>query len=122
MNLTPAGLALKWIKRSIEQMFDAKMNAPVLLFTDSANAYSHVMNPLNQARTRHIDVRYKWIIEEVLTNETFTLRLINGSEMVADGLTKSLKAQKHRDFVRMLGLVDGLEDDMDQRWPAPGLI
>ncbi|KAK2772727.1 retrotransposon hobase [Colletotrichum kahawae] len=91
------------------------MNAPVLLFTDSANAYSYVMNPLNQACTRYIDVRYKWIVEEVLTNKTFSLRLINGFEMTADGLTKSLKAQKHRDFVRILGLVDRLEDDMDQR-------
>ncbi|KAK2743932.1 fourf gag pol protein [Colletotrichum kahawae] len=63
-----------------------------LALHDSANAYSHVMNPLNQAYTRHIDVRYKWIIEEVLTNKTFSLRLINGFEMTADGLTKSLKA------------------------------
>ncbi len=42
-----------------------KQSVPRILFTDSANAMSLVMNPLKQGRTRHIDIRYKWIINRV---------------------------------------------------------
>ncbi|KAF6792006.1 hypothetical protein CSOJ01_14255 [Colletotrichum sojae] len=36
----------------------ARIQWPIL-FTDSANAYTYVMNPLNEARARHIGIRYK---------------------------------------------------------------
>jgi hypothetical protein len=64
-----------------------------------------VLNPLNSARTRNIDVRYKWIIWEV-DRKVFKLDHIAGTEMVADGLTKPLGREKHAKSVKLLGFVE----------------
>ncbi|KAH0430376.1 hypothetical protein CcaCcLH18_07888 [Colletotrichum camelliae] len=109
INLTPAAVTVKWLRRVVEQLLDQKIPTPTILFTDSANAYANVMNPLNEARTRHIDLRYKWIIQEAIRDKTITIRQIRGNEMPADGLTKSLGPHKRAEFVRMLGLVEGLD-------------
>ncbi|KAK4227685.1 hypothetical protein QBC38DRAFT_323705, partial [Podospora fimiseda] len=42
----------------------APQQNPLILFTDSRNAFIAVMNPRNKARTRCTDIRYKWIIEQ----------------------------------------------------------
>lgn len=70
---------------------------PTILFTDSLNAYQTVANPLNKARTRCIDIRYKWVMEQVKRG-VVDVQHVNGVEMAADGLTKSLK-EKHQRFM-----------------------
>ncbi|KAK4220906.1 hypothetical protein QBC38DRAFT_324681, partial [Podospora fimiseda] len=57
---------------------------PTILYTDSANAHSIVLNPLNTARTRHLDIRYKWIIDRVQRRD-FEVKHIKGTQMPADG-------------------------------------
>ena len=84
--------------------FGAPQKEPLLLFTDSANALNTVLNPLNSARTRSIDIRYKWTIDQVSKGE-MEARHIPGVEMVADGLTKPFGREKHSMFVKLLGLV-----------------
>lgn len=74
-----------------------------MLFTDSMNAKINVMNPLNAARTRYIDIRYKWIIDRVKKG-MINVTHIPGTEMAIDGLTKPLSVEKHAHFVRMLGM------------------
>ncbi|KAL0940723.1 reverse transcriptase domain protein [Colletotrichum truncatum] len=109
INLTPTAIAVKWIRRCLSQLLGKPITTPTIMFTDSANGYDNVMNPLNEARTRHIDVRYKWIIQEVHTAKSIELRLIKGADMAADGLTKPLVAVKHKEFVRLLGMAEGLD-------------
>jgi hypothetical protein len=55
------------------------------------------------ARTRHIDTRYKWIIDR-LKKGIIILEHVGTKEMAADGLTKGLEATKHNDFIGMLGM------------------
>ena len=62
------------------------------------------MNPNNVARTRCIDIRYKWIIEQVKKRQ-FEVKHISGIEMAADGLTKLLLKEKHTRFLEMMGMV-----------------
>src|SRR6266540_2531866 len=81
-----------------------KQSVPRILFTDSANAISLVINPLKQGRTRHIDIRYKWIINRVKNRKEIQLAKIGTTEMAADGLTKLLLAEKHRQFIQLLKL------------------
>jgi hypothetical protein len=102
INLTPAGMSLKWINGILKE-FGAAQPAPVLLFTDSANALTTVLNPYNSARTRSIDIRYKWIIDQVAKKEV-TVEHIAGAEMPADGLTKPLGKIAHAKFVKLLGM------------------
>ena len=64
-----------------------------------------VLNPLNSARTRNVDVCYKWIIQEV-DQKVFKLEHIAGTEMVANGLMKPLGQEKYAKFVKLLGFVE----------------
>jgi hypothetical protein len=103
-NLTPTAYSLQWVAKILEDC-GAPQPAPHMIFTDSKNAYLNVMNPLNAARTRCIDIRYKWIIEKHQEGR-FKLEHVMGENMVADGMTKPLEREKHNRFVTMLGMVE----------------
>jgi hypothetical protein len=91
INLTPTGQALIWFGRLLTQL--ASQYAPprpLILLTDSQNARAQTLNPLCTARTRHLDLRYKWIIEKTAEDGAFDLQYIGTDDMPADGLTKPL--------------------------------
>ena len=75
----------------------------LLLYTDSRNVQQTVLNKLNSVRTRHIDIKYKWVIEKIDKGK-FILEHVGTEDMVADGLIKLLSKEKHTQFVKMLGL------------------
>ncbi len=75
----------------------------MLVFTNSLNTYLIVMNLLNKARTRTIDIRYKWVIEQA-ERKSLKVEHVSGIDMPADGLTKPLAKEKHAGFVRLLGI------------------
>jgi len=77
----------------------------LLILTDSQNARLAVLNPLQTACTRHIDIRYKWANREVEKGHIL-LEFVGTAEMKADGLTKALDRVKHGVFVRQLGLAN----------------
>ena len=101
INLTPAGRTLLWIANMLAEI--GVKTSPRILFTDSANAMHTVLNPLCTARTRHIDIRYKWVIDMV-KKKIFEIKHVGTDKMAADGLTKPFWKEKHLGFVRMIGL------------------
>ena len=101
-NLTPAGLSGKWVAQILAEC-GAPQPTPTVVFTDSLNAYQMVMNPLNKARTRTIDIRYKWVAEQAQRG-LLRIEHVDGMAMAADGLTKPLLREKHNNFVRLLGM------------------
>ena len=101
-NLTPAAKSAQWVAEIVKE-FGLAVKAPVVVFTDSANARIHVLNPQKAAPTRCIDIRYKWIIEQT-RNGLFEIKYVKGEEMVADGFTKPLQREKHEKFVKQLGM------------------
>jgi hypothetical protein len=103
-NLTPAALATQWVAKILEDC-GAKQPKPHVVMTDSENARRTVMNPLDIARTRCLDIRYKWVIEKVKEGK-FVVDYQPGANMVADGLTKPLNREMHARFIRMLGMVE----------------
>jgi hypothetical protein len=102
VNLTPLALSLLWVAKILEEA-GYPQQTPLLLYTDSNNARSICLNPLNTARTCHIDLRYKWIIQRIAVGE-FRLEHVGTNDMVADGFTKPLGTTKHAQFVKQLGL------------------
>ncbi len=102
INLTPTALSIKWIAQICAEA-GYPQGAPLLVHTDSQNARLAVLNPLQTARTRHIDIRYKWINQEVEKGQIL-LEFVGTAAMKADGLTKALDRVKHAVFVRQLGL------------------
>ncbi|KAK0703158.1 hypothetical protein B0T26DRAFT_730022 [Lasiosphaeria miniovina] len=63
-STTPASQSAQWINQLLKD-FGAHQPLPIVLFTDSINAKINVLNPLNAARTRCIDIRYECIINKV---------------------------------------------------------
>ncbi len=62
--------------------------------TDSANARTNALNPLNLVRTRCLDIWYKWVIKKI-KGGVFKLDHVLGKEIVAARLTKLLIKEKH---------------------------
>ena len=77
---------------------------PQVIFTDSANALAIALNPFERARTRHIDIRYKWVVDKVTKGE-FRLQHVDTASQIADGFTKGLLKERHLGFVRQLNIV-----------------
>jgi hypothetical protein len=102
INLTPTARDLLWIKATCQD-FGIPVDLPIVLFTDSQNARLTVLNPINQARTRYINLRYKWVIQRTDRGD-FEVVHIGTNDMVADGLTKALPRIRHAAFVKQLGL------------------
>jgi hypothetical protein len=96
INLTPAGLTAIWITNILKEA-GCPQKKPFILFTDSANAQQIALKLENAARTRHIDVRYKWIQDRIKKGQ-FNIKHVPTTEMVADGLTKPLGREKFAQF------------------------
>ena len=64
INLTPCGSSVIWINNILTEAGHPQ-RLPILMFTDSANARHKALNPLQTARTKYIDLCYKWIIDRV---------------------------------------------------------
>lgn len=101
-NLTPAGQSAIWVANILNEC-GYPQEAPKVIYTDSMNAYLTVLNPHNAARTRCLDIRYKWVIEQAQRGR-FKVEHISGADMPADGLTKPLARKRHGIFVRLLGI------------------
>ena len=68
ISLTPTGCSLIWIKSLLQELGYLNQGRK-LIFTDSANAQALAINPFERQRTRHIDIRFKWIIDKVKKQE-----------------------------------------------------
>ncbi|KAL8290954.1 hypothetical protein RB600_006432 [Gaeumannomyces tritici] len=103
VNLLPTGRCGLWINGILDQL-GCPQDELLVVHTDSANAQATVLNPLQSARTRMIDLRYKWVIDAVQRG-CFTLKLIGTANMKADGFTKGLTADGQAKFVAQMGMV-----------------
>jgi len=56
-------------------------------------------------KLRHVDIYRHWLRQEVQQGR-IEIKWVATAEMGADGLTKLLPVQKHREFTNMLGLCD----------------
>ena len=71
------------------------------IYGDNQSLLNLAENPEFHQRTKHIDVKHHFIREHV-EKGTIELHYIPTTEMVADGLTKPLTAEKHAKFVDLL--------------------
>jgi hypothetical protein len=92
-NFTFIGKFLDWVAGILKNL-GCEQNTLLVMMTDSANARYIMLNPLRNARTRNINVRYKWIIDEQRKG-VFIINYIAGENIVANGLTKPLEKNKH---------------------------
>jgi hypothetical protein len=76
---------------------------PVTISGDSQSAIFLASNPVQEKRTKHIDIKYHFIREKIEEKQV-QLRFVKGEENPADLLTKNLSHNKFDKFKKMLGL------------------
>jgi hypothetical protein len=70
-----------------------------------------------QTKLRHVDIHNHWLRQEVMRNR-INVVYTKSRDMIADGLTKVLLAEKFNRFRDQMGLVDigdKIKDDQDQK-------
>jgi hypothetical protein len=77
---------------------------PTVVFEDNQGAIALVKNQTHGRRSRHIDIRYKWISEKVRDSQ-FVVSFISTKQQLADMFTKGLQGQV---FVWMRNKVMGI--------------
>lgn len=93
----------KYVFQLVEEVVDDKCT-PVTIFEDNQSAIK-MTNTLETKRSRHIDVKYHFIREEVQSGN-IKLVYVSSNEQVADVLTKSLSKAKFDRFRSELRVVD----------------
>ena len=77
---------------------------PTLIYSDSQGSIALAKNPDHHDRTKHIDLRYHYIREQLAARAIRT-DFIGTHVMLADVLTKPLGRDQHEALVRGMGLV-----------------
>jgi hypothetical protein len=62
-------------------------------------------DPPYRTKLRHVDIMGHWLRQEV-QDRRLSIKWIPTAEMPADGLTKPLPHEKHRQFIKQLGMVN----------------
>ncbi|CAI7844340.1 unnamed protein product [Closterium sp. NIES-54] len=77
-----------WLRRLLRE-FDIPIQGPTTIRTDSQSAIDLANNDNWHGRTRHMDVKYHWVREQLEKN-TFEFEHVPSEEQAADFLTKVL--------------------------------
>ncbi len=81
------------------------MDAPIVIYCDNINSILLANNPVYHARTKHIEVHYHFIRENVLAKEIDLIH-VSTKYQVADIFTKALGINKLKKFRKMLGVLE----------------
>jgi hypothetical protein len=97
-----------WWKRlfaSIKFDLEDANDTPILCDNKQTVLLLEREQPTLKTQLRHADVHNHWLRQEV-QNRFVNIRWVPTSQMPADGFTKLLPVQSHKEFVRMLNLRD----------------
>jgi len=90
---------------TIPEELGEKQEEPTPLFVDNQSAIKLAHNPEFHQRSKHIDVRYHWIREQV-ENKELEVVYVPSAEQLADINTKPLYKEKFQDLRDKLGMTD----------------
>jgi hypothetical protein len=91
---------LKWFSGLMKEL-GIRMTAKPLLYGDNQSAQALTTNGVKSERTKHIDIKYRYITDEV-SKGNIELKWIPTTEQLADILTKSLPIQTHQRLCKQL--------------------
>ena len=93
-----------WLHKLLMDM-GMHVDRGVVIYCDNLSSIQLARNPVFHARTKHIEVHYHFVREQVLAGD-IDLVYVGTEEQVADIFTKALGAEKLRRFRTMLGLLE----------------
>lgn len=91
---------IKWLRGLLDELSIADAHSPIL-FGDNQSAQSLSRNGIKSERTKHIDIKYHFVTDEVARGNV-QLQWIPTTEQLADVLTKALGAQQHTALIAQL--------------------
>lgn len=91
-----------WLKR-LEKELIVNATYPLILFCDNKSAIHVATNNSYSSRTKHVDIKSKFISEAIKNNQ-IVLKYIETNNMLADILTKGVVALKQMKFLNEFGL------------------
>ena len=100
--LSEAGREICWL-RALYHELGFPQNSPTILKGDNNGSIAMVKNPQFHQRSKHIDIRYHWIRDQI-AKETIDLESCRDPDQTADILTKALPRPKHQKHVNDMGL------------------
>jgi hypothetical protein len=78
---------------------------PIKIFCDNHAAIFFSKNNKSGSRSKHIDIKYLRVRENIKRNEVF-LEHIRTELMIADPMTKGLPVKQFKSHVEYMGLID----------------
>jgi hypothetical protein len=104
MALSEAAKEAAWIRSLLSRLQYQGLDLnPIVLYRDNQGSLALVENPTFHCSSKHIAVRYHFIRQEVEEGR-LALGYIPTDQILADGLTKALKAPLYSRFIQLLGL------------------
>lgn len=92
-----------WIRLILSEL-GAHQNNPTTIWCDNESAISLAKNPESHKRSKHIDVRYHHIREQIKKG-VVNLSYVNTKNQLADILTKGLDRQSQEKLMKEIGIV-----------------
>lgn len=103
IGLSNAGQHLAWLRSFFEELGHPQ-KGPTSLGCDNQAAIILTRDPQFRARTKHIARKYHFVRDDLVASGQAQLRYVNTHDQVADIFTKALSDDKHRKFMRAMGL------------------
>jgi hypothetical protein len=93
-----------WLRSLLNELgIESQAEGPTTILTDSQGAMALAKNPEHHQRSKHIDIRYHFVREQVAQG-SIELVYVYTSDMAADQLTKPLSHEQHVHCARLMGL------------------
>ena len=91
-----------WVSRQLAEL-GIKQTGPTRIDMDNQSTIQMTKNPEFHTWTKHIDVQYHYICEQVATDKV-QVEYVPSAELLTDELTKPLSAQAQKEKLQGLGL------------------
>lgn len=102
--LVNATAEVMWVRKLLEEL-GIPHPKPSQLWCDNIGATYLSVNPVFHARTKHIEVDYHFVREQV-AQKKLEIRFVSSQDQVADGFTKSLPIRQLQMFRNNLNIGD----------------
>jgi hypothetical protein len=93
-----------WLQKLLSDL-GLSMDAPIIIYCDNISSILLANNPVYHARTKHIEVHYHFIKENVIAKEIDLIH-VSTEDQVVDIFTKALGTNKVKKFKKMLSVLE----------------
>jgi KUP system potassium uptake protein len=92
-----------WMTKFMKELGYMKEKKAMVIQCDNQDAISLTKNPMQHARTKHIDVQHHFVQERV-ENDEITFEYCSTEDMVIDVIIKALPKERYNKLITMFGL------------------